>query len=426
MIQVRCIALSTIGILFTLNSSGSSAPAGEPIQLRLVKTVPASISGGKHSIVYSADGRRVAVAAHGGTEGEVTLLDAAAIEGTVVRKAGNQEDSIQLSLGEVLVSRPFYLAMNSNGSRVAISADRLLYVWDIAERALYIMPKQFVLGVDESYCFGPVRFVHQGRSIAAVAQGITDGKSKRVIILVDVESRQLTRVLDGHSEHISTFDVSADGRWGISGDFAGGLCLWDIAEGRLHRKLRLAYPERNAVAPLFYGSPECINYAGFIKGNEDRVVTLWRTAFDDNDTLLTVKERMSFWKLRQEKWIADSDRLIGDEMRDVEIDSDCSRRFIVSPCGTYLAAPTINKRKGVLIEISSSKVVATFSYTPEHEKQPVEKQADDRDVDDGPEKRENAPTFTAIAISPDCKRLLTVDEDGVLAEFEMPVPIKPK
>jgi WD40 repeat protein/serine/threonine protein kinase len=203
-----------------------------------------------NSLAFSSDGERL-VAACG--DGSIKVWD------TRTRKVARE---IENAHGRYVSS----VAFHPWGGHVAsVGADNRVKVWDLAttEKELFNEPCDAVHLYGTAYA---AAFSPDGRQLAAGSDGVVN--------LWDWRNDRVVHTFRGHEKRPISVAFSRDGRRLASGDWRGGVRLWDTTTGGLVRTLTETRETRHPVSALAFGpGGERLATASF-----ERRVDVWDAA----------------------------------------------------------------------------------------------------------------------------------------------------
>jgi WD40 repeat protein len=187
-----------------------------------------------NGLAFAADGKTYATAANTEKVPTVRLWHTATGQ-EFLRLPGATSEAI------------LHIAFAPDGKTVAASTTNDLVVWDLAtgkQFRRFVVPEHFV------HCFA---WSPDGKTLALGCQRPTDDPLYTVRLL-DADSGKLVREIRAHETHITAVAFSPDGkrlasssddRWLASGrSLVGDVRLWDVATGKLLRRLARGLPQR--------------------------------------------------------------------------------------------------------------------------------------------------------------------------------------
>lgn len=152
----------------------------------------------------------------------------------------------------------YNLMFSPDGKRlVSGGLDKKIYLWDVATGQPYELPPQA-----SSYSYRAV-FSNGGHLVAAAL-------SNGTVMLADVASRNVLRVLEGHAQVVKALAFSADDRMLASGGDDNQLRLWDVNSGQLIKVIG----QSDSMNRLIFS----VDGKRLISGGKDGTVKLWDVA----------------------------------------------------------------------------------------------------------------------------------------------------
>lgn len=195
------------------------------------------------SVAVSADGRTAAAVDSSGT---LVVLDLATRRATF-------EVAAHLGPARRVAFDP------ETATIVTAGDDGYLRSWSPPERA----PRHSVpidLNLNPVYGLD----VHSGRAVTASYSGS--------VTLIDLASGQIARRYPGHDSAVRIVRFRADGRWFVTGDHDGRVCLWRIDAAECHTWLD---GHRSSVLDAKFADDGTI-----VTASNDGVVRYWRPTYD--------------------------------------------------------------------------------------------------------------------------------------------------
>jgi WD40 repeat protein len=80
-------------------------------------------------------------------------------------------------------------------------------------------------------------------------------------------------LLQGHKKQVSSVAINADGKYVISGDLGGTICIWEVGTAKLLQEFKA---HTNSVETVAISSDASF----FVSGSEDKTTYIW-SAFDN-------------------------------------------------------------------------------------------------------------------------------------------------
>jgi WD40 repeat protein len=175
---------------------------------RLQITVFSGHEGGLRSVGFSPDGKSIVSGGHDGTV-RIWRLTPESPTGKVI---GRHEEMVTA------------VTFNPAGSRIASSSlDGTVHLWSITEHET---PSVAIFNAHSSVT--SMAFSPDGGIVAGGTTG-----SNPFVVFWDVQTGQEIKRLLGHTGGINGIAFSPNGQRLISGDYNGGLRLWDVQTGKL-------------------------------------------------------------------------------------------------------------------------------------------------------------------------------------------------
>lgn len=318
-------------------------------------------------------------------------------------------------IAEIGLAEPASVTIDRTGANVVVLCKVQLGIWNVDERTFGMLPARFERGFGRYSELGYPRFRNDGRSVV-VPFSPSDDSPVDHLAIIDSASRRITTDIGvggdaGFDRRISALDISADGRWGVIGDYTGGLAVWNLETGKLHQTLLRGYMERDESreVPRTWngGSPEVISFVAFVSGL-DQVVAYRHSSLTDAGKVVANQESVQVWKYesRTARWLAGQRMSVEDagEFR-------CSEHMAIVGRGRFLAMVSKAKVGGALIDLSTGRMDFRFGL-PADKVKFVGGAGNDflRPPD----------VFKGVAVSSDGRKLWTVSTGGKFAEFEVP------
>ena len=151
-------------------------------------------------------------------------------------------------LWDVQTAQPTYLEGHSGfvqnvdwspDGRMALTAstDLSIILWDTETGEMIRRLTSDEMTLDNGFATVFARFSPDGKHILSStgSSACTDGRAAK-LLWWDVETGEVTRTFEGHSDITWGIGFSPDGRTALSGAWFGELILWDVATGEVIRR----------------------------------------------------------------------------------------------------------------------------------------------------------------------------------------------
>jgi WD40 repeat protein len=123
------------------------------------------------------------------------------------------------------------LLLRSDYELVSTSHDHTVRLWNLRTGELmrtYYPP----VGRGFKGCINTAALHRDGRIVALAGESALTAPGDERILLLDLDSGEITRTLRGHTRTIWALAYSPDGRWLASGDDAGTIAIWNAESGQ--------------------------------------------------------------------------------------------------------------------------------------------------------------------------------------------------
>ena len=376
--SVRALAFSPDGRRLATGGGDGKVVVWDAGSGARLQTLATSISYGVRALSFSSDGTRIA---SGHENGLIAVWNALTGE-----RVGSFPES-KSDPGEVQFSPDGALVTTSTGK-----------IWDAASGALRHDFKKPL--------YGKVVFSPDGKHAMAGA--------REKVVLWDVASGKELRRFD-YPATSSPLAFSRDGALAAAGGWGKDIDLWDIASGRLVQRFSGASSLTRSIAL----SPDRTRLAA---GDDDLNLTIWNTR-----TGAVIRRQKEPENVDQLQFSADGSRIIGRSYR-----LECHWRDKVGPYCTGSRRTAIHSIK--LWNSDSGALLGTFSGAPSalapegrllatrgsRVKDDTWSVALWQTADAAPARTLGLANYvTALAFSPDGRRLIAGGDDGALTLFEV-------
>lgn len=185
----------------------------------LLRNIPGIV----FSLAFTPDGKNILSGSRGSRSWGIKLLDARDLK--EVKTFGGDAESYES------------VALSPDGQRAVLGGFKVVKLLDInSGRELKAIAghgswvTSVLFSPDGKYVFSGGWWRYDGNPM--FSSGPTHGEQYHAIKIWDVSTGALVKILTGHTRRVSSFAVSADGRYLVSGSEDNTIKLWDLPTGR--------------------------------------------------------------------------------------------------------------------------------------------------------------------------------------------------